>query len=174
MVKLKYVITCVFLVLMCVLLFSCGNGEGNKPSDSSFEPADNVEVSVIADQVVSALSNGSNISSADLDYIGYMMDTDFAMFADYDFRSQISGTIIDEFGIIKAKDEMSLPIVQQLISDYFDKRNEAWMPEYLPEEYPKLLNASQKTVGLYVIYTILSEEDTLAAFSAFENALKAS
>ena len=45
------------------------------------------------------------------------------------------------------------------------------MPEYLPEEYPKLKNAEIKSAGLYVMYAVLSDSEKEAAFKELENML---
>jgi hypothetical protein len=42
----------------------------------------------------------------------------------------------------------------------------------MPEEYPKLENASVKALGNYVIYAILSDSAKTDALDAFESALK--
>jgi hypothetical protein len=45
------------------------------------------------------------------------------------------------------------------------------MDEYMPEEKPKLEAAEVKTVGLYVIYAIVSEESRKAVFDTFTDML---
>ena len=44
--------------------------------------------------------------------------------------------------------------------------------QYTPEEYPKFENAEVRTFGIYVIYTILNEEDANNLFKQIENELK--
>ena len=49
---------------------------------------------------------------------------------------------------------------------YIARRIEAWMPEYMPEEFPKMEAASVKIFGNYVVYAILSEDVKADVFDA--------
>ena len=50
-------------------------------------------------------------------------------------------------------------------------RLDVWMEEYMPEEKPKLENATVKTMGRYVVYCILSDEAKDTVFTAVDNML---
>ncbi len=82
------------------------------------------------------------------------------------------GTTIDEFGLFKGADSAQAEALHTAVKDYLQLRLDAWMPEYLPEEFPKLQNAQVWTAGNYVFYAILSEDAKTAASSAFQAALR--
>lgn len=92
--------------------------------------------------------------------------------SEYVIELNSKGVNIDEYGVFKAKDSGSVSAVKTALEDYLQNRKDAWMSEYMPEEYPKLENAEVRVAGNYVMYAILSEADRSAAFSAFENSLK--
>ena len=83
------------------------------------------------------------------------------------------GTSIDEFGVFKGADSAQAESLRTAVNDYLQLRLDAWMPEYLPEEFPKLQNAQLWTAGNYVFYAILSEDVKTAAGSAFEGCFEA-
>lgn len=78
------------------------------------------------------------------------------------------GTNIDEFGIFKARDAAQVSELESALNDYISYRDSLWMDEYLPDEYPKLQNASVHSEGLYVCYFILGDDVKADAISAFE------
>ena len=80
------------------------------------------------------------------------------------------GTSIDEFGVVKAG-TMDAAAIKEMIEGYLKILQDSWM-NYQPEEEPKLKGAEIRTVGDYVMYTILSDADKETAFKAFESALK--
>jgi len=62
--------------------------------------------------------------------------------------------------------------LEKACADYLQKRNDAWMNEYLVEEYPKLRDAEVFTMGNYVFYLILSESDKDLVLNALSETLK--
>ncbi len=89
---------------------------------------------------------------------------------EYAIRKTAVGTSIDEFGIFKAG-TMDAAALKTMIEGYIKILQDSWM-NYQPEEEPKLKGAEIRTVGDYVMYTILSDADKETAFKAFESALK--
>lgn len=131
-----------------------------------------VDVSVLATEVEKGISDKSNLSEADEDYMVYNMNTDFAKMGDYIVKTPESNKSLDEYGIFKAESSEQLEYIQKLVSDYLAYRLQVWDTRYHNEELPKLEGAKQKTVGMYVVYVILSESERNAAISNFEKALK--
>jgi hypothetical protein len=93
------------------------------------------------------------------------------LFADYLVKVNAAGANIDEYGIFKAKDPAQLEAAEEEVKSYLQLRRDTWMDEYMPEEKPKLEAAEVKTVGLYVIYAIVSEESRKAVFDTFTDML---
>lgn len=78
------------------------------------------------------------------------------------------GTNIDELGLFKGADASQAERLKTAVTDYLQLRLNSWMPEYLPDEFPKLQNAKLWTEGSYVMYAILSDDGREAALEAFE------
>ena len=55
---------------------------------------------------------------------------------------------------------------------YLERYLESWMDEYRPEEKPKLLAAEVHTKGVYVIYTVMGDDNAAAALSALDSLIK--
>ena len=82
------------------------------------------------------------------------------------------GANVDEYGIFKASSEDGVAAVEQMVQSYLSKRVETWMPEYMPEEFPKVQSAKAQVYGQYVVYCILDDSEKSAVFNAIEAALK--
>ena len=54
----------------------------------------------------------------------------------------------------------------------FDEEQRAFISSYAPQQVTKLDHAEVRVIGRYVIYTILSPEDTRSAFDTVEQMLK--
>lgn len=143
-----------------------GNGDG-----SSVTIADNVAVADLCTAVDALLENSSDFATMTDSYINGMMKIDPSEFADYAVKLRASGANIDEYGIFKAKDKDSVEAVKKIVEDYLKMRVDTWMPEYMPEEFPKMENASVKVIGNYVVYCILDEDTTAGVFAAVEDKL---
>ena len=148
---------------MCLsLLAACGGG--NHAVDPGF------------DNVVAAVEGAvstDGMAQMDANYIENMfkLTTD-----DYEQALVMAtnvGTTIDEFGLFKGADSAQAEELHTAVNDYLKLRLDAWMPEYLPDEFPKLQNAQVWTSGNYVFYAILSEDAKTAASSAFEGCFEA-
>ena len=148
---------------MCLsLLAACGGG--NDAVDPGF------------DNVVAAVEGAvstDGMAQMDANYIENM----FKLITD-DYEQALVmatnvGTTIDEFGLFKGADSAQAEELHTAVNDYLKLRLDAWMPEYLPDELPKLQNAQVWTSGNYVFYAILSEDAKTAASSAFEGCFEA-
>ena len=158
-VKSKKLISLLLAVAaLAALLAGCG---GSKVKD--------VPVNELADKVCAALGK-SDMADPGANYVkGYMKHSPEEI-GDYVILKNVMGTSIDEFGVFKAG-TMDAAAIKEMIEGYLKILQDSWM-NYQPEEEPKLKGAEIRTVGDYVMYTILSDADKETAFKAFESALK--
>ena len=152
------------LAALCLCLAACSGGKE--------EYKDDISASELASAVDAVIDSSDMIAMED-SYLQNAMQLEPADFAEYVVKINSKGVNIDEYGIFAAPDTDSVQQVQDAAEGYLQLRKDTWMPEYMPEELPKLENARVKTCGRYVMYAILSDDAADAAFSAFEDALKA-
>ncbi|MGE4352758.1 MAG: DUF4358 domain-containing protein [Oscillospiraceae bacterium] len=151
------------LLLILILLTGCGSSDTEYKTD--------VALSDLA-EAVDAVIDSDSLVAMDDSYLVNAMQLDPENFADYMVKINATGVNIDEYGIFKAQDDESVDSVKAAAEGYLQLRLDNWMPEYMPEELPKLENAQVKVCGRYVMYAILSDEQSQAAFSAFEATLQ--
>lgn len=161
MKKTKTVIVSVCALMLLVLLSACGGAKVR----------DDVPVSELSAAVDSAIGNEGDLVSAPESYLSSLMELDFSALPEYVVKINSRGVNIDEYGIFKAAEGQSASDLEAIVNGYLQRRVETWMPEYMPEEFPKLENAQVKTVGNYVMYVILSDSQKTAAVTALENGL---
>ncbi len=147
-------------VLFLAALVGCANGQKTYRSD--------VDVHALAEACGAKLASTSLMADADEDYLRYRMGLSESFLPNAVIRIQNAGTALDEFGILRAPDNLSPVLVEDTVKAYLDARNEEWTGLYLAEEYPKLRDAEYKVFGQYVVYAILSEEDRAALFAEAE------
>ena len=149
------------LTMSLALLVACG---GDKVPD-------NIPVGDIAGKIDQAIDNTGDMVSIGDSYVIGMFGMDSSSYSEYMLKIN-AGQNVDEYGIFKGKDKAQTEKIAEAVKGYLKTRDEAWMVEYMPEERPKVQNAEALTVGNYVVYAILSDEDKSAAFDAFNEALK--
>ena len=154
---------CAVALALCMLFASCNKTPKYR---------DDVKTSEIADSIKQKIEGGDKLTEVNETFIENTMGVAASEYEDHSVFITVVGTNINEFGIFKAKDSAQAEKLKEELQDYLKLRNEAWMPEYLPEEYPKLKNAEVKSAGLYVMYAILSDSEKQAAFSELESMLK--
>ncbi len=131
-----------------------------------------VPVPELIETVGKATDPGNETASANVDYITDLMGFDLSLCVDYQIRIPGSSVNMDEYGIFKTATEEDASTLQKQVDEYLELRNRQWMPEYLPQEYPKIKNAESERIGCYVMYAILGDGFREAAFNAFRSALK--
>ncbi len=162
MKRTKKIALSLALVMLLCLLAACGGGSAAR---------NDVAVKDISDAIAAALGNENFVEPPE-SYITGSMKIDPSAFVEYRIQMNSKGVNIDEFGVFKGKDADDTAKIQQTVKDYLAYRDESWMPEYMPEERPKLDSAQVKTMGNYVIYVILSDDNSKLAIGEFEKALK--
>ena len=150
-------ILAVVLTFTCLCTASCGGSVAYKTD---------VAVSELSAAVDTLLDNPGDFATMTEGYIVGMMEIDPAQFEEYVVKLRASGANIDEYGIFKAADADSVDAAVAIAEAYLARRIEAWMPEYMPEEFPKMEAASVKVFGNYVVYAILAEDVKADVFDA--------
>ena len=149
--------------LLCAFLFAACAGESAEPKVSFDEMVSAVSAAADGDRTMIAV---------DTNYIKGSMKIDVDEFESYIVCINAYGANIDEYGIFKTSDAKRAKELGKTLDEYFKFRDDIWMPEYMPDEYPKLQNAEYMIRGNHVMYAILSEDVKSAAFKAFEDCFK--
>lgn len=152
--KVKYLSALLCLALALGILSGCGS-EAAQPEMSEVVTA------------VEAVVPTENMTELDANYLKNVFKLEEGDYADCLVMTTNVGTTIDEFGIFKGVDSTQAAELKTAVEEYLQFRLDSWMPEYLPEEFPKLQGAQLWTEGDYVMYAILSDEAKTAAGDAF-------
>ena len=163
--KHKLLAAALLVAVTLLTLVSCGSGAVKYREDVAVP-----DLCAAADPLI---GDSSTMATMTDDYLYGMMGIELDGISDYAVKVQASGANVDEYGIFKASTEDGVAGVEQMVQSYLAKRVETWMPEYMPEEFPKVQNATTKTFGQYVVYCILDDSEKTAVFNAIEAALKA-
>ena len=155
-------ILAVSLAIICLTATACG-GSATYSAD--------VPVSELSSAIDAILPSSDDFATMSDDYIIGMMEIDPSEFVEHVIKLRASGANIDEYGIFKAADSQGVANAVAVANAYLARRIEAWMPEYMPEELPKMESASVKIFGHYVVYAILAEDVKADAFDAIEDIL---
>lgn len=159
---MKKIISLILAVLLLSSLCGCGGAK--------VEYRDDVAAADLAQSLLAGLANGSNMTAMKDSYIQGVMGMDLSGYSEFAVYVSAVGTNIDEFGIFKLG-SISAADAQKQVDAYLQMREDTWMKEYIPEEYPKLQNAEVKLCGNYIIYVLLSDSERSAALKTFEDAL---
>ena len=130
---------------------------------------DDLDARDVADAVDAVMPGLAEMSEA---YLKGAMKLDTELFASYSVRINASGTSIDEYGVFKAATPGGTEAAVKAVEAYLQLRKDSWMPEYMPQERPKLDSASVRSFGRYVMYVIASDDVRDAAFASAEASLK--
>ncbi len=154
---------CILLILAVLLaLGACGKKDAWRTD---------VPLSSLAETVEKHLDAGS-LAAMQESYLKGAMKLDPSIFSEWLVKINAYGANIDEYGIFKAPDEAGVAAVREAAEGYLKLRRDTWMEEYMPEEKPKLTQAEVRVCGLYVFYTIVSDDVRAQIASDLENALK--
>lgn len=156
------------LLAVLTLLGACGGTD-----DESGGVRDDVPVSDLASIAEAEISGSEGLIEPGDAYIAGAMKLEPSELGEYVIKISAYSTSINEYGIFKAETDEELEALVSDLNDYLTMRNDAWMSEYLPEEYPKLQNAQVRQKGLYCFYVILDSEEANAVFNAISAELEA-
>ncbi len=160
---MKKRIALLLVLALCLgTLSACGSDDG--AVDPGFD--------TVAAAIEGAVST-DGMAQADANYIENMFKLTESDYEQCLVMITNVGTTIDEFGVFKGADSTQAEALHTAVQDYLQLRLDSWMPEYLPEEFPKLQNAQVWTEGDYIFYAILSEDAKAAASAAFSGCFAA-
>ncbi|MCI8388451.1 MAG: DUF4358 domain-containing protein [Clostridiales bacterium] len=158
------IISLIIIIAVSICTFaSCGDKQPTYKTDVPVS-----ELCVVVDAVI---PDSNSMATMDSSYINGYMDIDVSGFEEYAVKVKASDASIDEYGIFKAPSEDKVSEITKIVDGYFKHRLDIWMDDYLPEEKPKLKNASYKVIGRYVVYCILTDDTKAAVFNAVEDKL---
>lgn len=83
---------------------------------------------------------------------------------------------IDQIGVFHVRDASDVKTCRKIIEEYVESQKlylSDLLDSYNPGEKPKLDNAKVTVCGNYILYTILTSDDTKSVQKAFEDLLKA-
>ncbi len=158
----KHILSIILAAAMltpAIALTSCGD---NAPSYSI--DLGSADLAAAADKV---LTDSEKYAEVPESYITGRMGIDVASFENYIVKINV----IDEYGIFKVPADGNTNTAKEAVEDYLARRVDEWMPEYMPEEFPKVENATVKVMGQYVVYCILADNAKADVFTAVENTL---
>lgn len=169
---LRFLICALCAVLLLSTAVACNNGNWRTDLTSA----------ALNDVVTAALPEGDGRASVSDDYIspsawGENYGDYMAKVEDHRITlSAESDMNVDEWGIFRLKSAKDAASFKSFVETYLEGKQLRMKPlleSYNQAELPKLDCAKVTVCGSYVFYTILNAEDTAAAHSAFEKALKA-
>ena len=140
-----------FLALAVLLLLgvsACGKKEVKDPG---MEAVDSAIMKLMT-------SDGSQTVALDADYVSTIIKITSDEYVEMNCHKNAVSLSMDEWGIFKAADEAARKNLESKLNAYLKARVESWMPEYLPDQRPKIEKSELYVAGNYVIYMILSEE----------------
>ncbi len=132
----------------------------------------------VADKMLGSVSIDGGCDSTDSDYVSLEFPsagTVESSVSDWYIYASKSTVTVDEFGVFHVKSGQDVNAVKKAVEEYvqyMQLKLEVYLQTYDPAETVKLENAEVFVCGNYVIYTILSENDTAAVKSAAEDLLK--
>ncbi len=151
-------ILAIVMATVCLTAVACGS--------TAYKT--DVDVTSLTPAVDALLERPEDFATMTDEYITTMMEIDISKFSGHVVKLRASGANIDEYGIFKAPSAADVADIKATVEAYLARRVEIWMPEYMPEEFPKMEAASVKTFGQYVAYAILSEDTKTDVFAAIE------
>lgn len=152
----KHILILLAAVLALCLLAACGDKTESEP-----------DMDAVVTAIDSAIGNDGSMVAVDENYIRGSMKMDVSDYENYTVKINAMGVNIDEYGVFKGADSAQVKEIKAAVEDYLQMREDTWMTEYMPEEFPKLQNAEVWAEGNYVIYAILGDDAKTAAGDAF-------
>ena len=139
---------------------------------------DDVAVTNLASAVFEAVTTQGGYTAADADYVSLefanasVIDSNVS---EWMICASTSSQTVDEFGIFHVKADGDISAVKQEVESYVQAlqvKLEVYLENYAPSEKTKLQNAQVFVFGNYVVFTMLTDEDTAAVKTAVQTSLK--
>lgn len=156
--------TVMAILLLCsALIFtSC---DGNKS-----EIKDDIAVSSLVSTAKGQIPNDEGYVSVSSDFLKFNFEA-LPTFKEAEvIIASNSSANLNEVGIFHFSSAEDAKNGEQAVKNYLTAKDESFRNSinYTPDEYPKIENAKAKVIGNYVVYTILTTEDSAKVFSAIE------
>lgn len=148
-------------VILSILLLSICLSACNQTSYR-----DDIDAVNVAGEMLHYANIEGGCSAADSDHVALEFpsaDVVEQSVSDWWIYVSTSSSTVDEFGVFHVKDGQDVNAVKAAVEEYVQAMKvklEVFLDSYEPAEKTKLDNALVKVYGNYVIYTMLSEQDT--------------
>lgn len=162
----KRFVSALLALLLSLSLTACGS----KKSDYR----DDVSAASLSDTVSAIIPVESGYDLSDDDFLTYHFEGNTAI-DDYVIAASSASSDVNEYGILHVNDPDKVEEIRRLADVYLTVQRDflsSFLNTYNAAEMDKLDQMSVKVFGNYVVYTILSKEDTAAVHEAVEEALK--
>lgn len=158
------------LTLACLLicaLAACGKTPAYR---------DDVSVESLSATVSALIPVEGGYDMSGEDFLKYYFDFDGDHTIDgYAIAASSASSDVNEYGILHVNDPEQVSEVEQLANVYLSNQRDflsTFVNTYNAAEMAKLEAMQVRVFGNYIVYTILSAEDTQAVMNAVESALK--
>lgn len=163
---IKRILTLALALLLALPLAACGKTVAYRDDVSTAELS-------AAVQSLIPVEGGYDMSGED--FLKYYFDFDHRYTIDgYAIASSSISTDINEYGIIHLSDPEQVAEVERMAQVYVENQRDflsTFLNTYNEAEMAKLEEMQVRVFGNYVVYTILSANDTAAVMNAIEEKL---
>ena len=149
-------------LLITVIIFSmtaCGN-----------KYFDDLPAKDLSDALERGIVTDGGYREADSDFLTFHIDGGNKYIKDFRIILAVnSGENASEIGVFRANNEADAKSLAKLCQSYINNKKAHWNYDYNPDENVKIENADVKIFGVYVVYTVLTPEDTEYVSVIIEN-----
>lgn len=155
--KKLFVILLIFTI--CLSSVSCGK-----------KYVDNVSPESLSASLEQGIVTDGGYRQVDDDFITFNFETADKYIKDCRIIvAKDSGSNANEIGVFRANSKDAAKKLSTLCQKYIDNKVAHWNYDYNPDENVKIKNATVHVFGVYVVYTVLTPEDTDYALIIIDN-----
>lgn len=132
---------------------------------------DDIPVQLLAMSIGKKINGFENLAEASSDYIKYCMNSDLSLYSEYIVLYPFAGTKYNEIGIFKMRHKEEIQNGIKEVEKYLLFKKSNWDTRYMGEDFDKIKNAKVTAYGNYILYTILSENESKTAIKNFKKML---
>ena len=162
----KRILTLALALLLTLPLAACGKTVAYR---------DDVSVDELSATVAALIPVEGGYDMSGEDFLKYYFDFDHRHTIDgYAIASSAASSDVNEYGIIHLSDPEQVATVEELAQVYVENQRDflsTFLNTYNAAEMAKLEEMQVRVFGNYVVYTILSANDTAAVMNAIEEKL---
>jgi hypothetical protein len=167
MKKITSILLCLLALTLC--LCSCQDKKNYR---------DDLSSDLVAGEMLHYVNIEGGCTTPDNDYVSLEFPNPSAVegkVADWWIYASISSKTVDEFGVFHVKSGEDVQAVKSAVDEYVQYMKvklEVYLEIYEPSEKAKLENTQVKVFGNYVVYTMLSQDDTTAVYDMLDGYLE--